>query len=64
MAATPTTTPFTPTDRKWVQEFLGTFLYYARTIDATMLPAISSIAAAITTSPIADIRTRITHFLN
>ena len=63
-APIPTTTPLTPTDRKWVQEFLGTFLYYARTIDPTMLPAISSISAAVSTSPISDIRSRINHFLN
>ena len=64
LAPTTTNTPLAPTDRKWVQEFLGTFLYYARTIDNTMLPAISSIAAAVSTSSIADIRTRINHFLN
>ena len=30
--------------KKYVQEVVGTFLYYARTIDCTMLPALGSIA--------------------
>ncbi len=31
-------------DKKYVQEVVGTFLYYARAVDATMLPALGSIA--------------------
>ena len=31
-------------DKKFVQEVIGTFLYYARAVDLTMLPALSSIA--------------------
>ena len=31
-------------DRKFIQEVTGTFLYYARAVDATMLTALGSIA--------------------
>ena len=31
-------------DKKYVQEVVGTFLYYARAVDCTMLPALSTIA--------------------
>ena len=31
-------------DKKFIQEVVGTFLYYARAVDATMLPALGSIA--------------------
>jgi len=31
-------------DKKFVQEVTGTFLYYARTVDLTMLTALGSIA--------------------
>ena len=34
----------TPADKKFVQEVTGTFLYYARAVDATMLTSIISIA--------------------
>ena len=33
-----------PTGKKIIQEVTGTFLYYARAIDATMLPALVSLA--------------------
>jgi hypothetical protein len=62
----PTITPntLTPQQQKQVQEFVGTFLYYARAIDSTMLPAIGSIATAMTTSSWPDLSTRIRQFLN
>ena len=34
----------TPARNKCVQEVTGTFLYYARALDATMLPALGTIA--------------------
>ena len=34
----------TPSQKKFVQEVTGTFLYYVRSIDATMLPALVTIA--------------------
>ena len=33
-----------PVGKNFIQEVTGTFLYYAREIDATMLPALGSIA--------------------
>ena len=33
-----------PSQNKFVQEVTGTFLYYARAIDATMLPSLGSVA--------------------
>ncbi|KAL7551824.1 hypothetical protein ACHAWF_015016 [Thalassiosira exigua] len=34
-----------PDDKKYVQQVLGTFLYYARAVDCTMLVALSAIAS-------------------
>ena len=36
--------PLNPADKKFVQEVTGTFLYYARAVDLTMLTALGSIA--------------------
>ncbi len=36
--------PLSKEDKKYVQEVAGTFLYYARCIDSTMLTALGSIA--------------------
>ena len=33
-----------PEDKKFVQEVVGTFLYYARALDVTMLPALGSLS--------------------
>ena len=49
---------------KWVQGFVGTFLYYAQTTNSTMQTETSSIVVATTTSTIIEIRTRINHFLD
>ena len=38
------TPPLSPADKKIVQEVVGTFLYYARALDATMLPALGSLS--------------------
>jgi hypothetical protein len=37
--------PLTPKEKTFVQQVLGTFLYYARAVDGTMLTALSAIAA-------------------
>ena len=39
-----TSTPLSKDEKRFVQEVVGTFLYYARAVDATMLPALGSIA--------------------
>ena len=64
MATIETNTPLTPAERTWVQEFIGTFLYYARTIDTTMQTSVSSIGSAQSTANITDIKERINQFLN
>ena len=33
-----------PKENKYIQRVVGIFLYYARTIDSTMLPALAQIA--------------------
>jgi hypothetical protein len=33
-------------NKKYIQQVLGTFLYYGRVVDSTMLTALSSIASA------------------
>ena len=58
------TEKLTDTDLEWVQEFIGIFLYYARTIDTTMVTAVNSTAASTRSSTIKDIRRRINHFLD
>jgi hypothetical protein len=35
-----------PTEKKFIQEVIGVFLYYGCTIDSTMLTALSAIASA------------------
>ena len=64
IAASTNKVPLTPKDLLWVQEFVGLFLYYARTIDTTMQTAVSSIAANQATAGISDLRPRIKHFLD
>ena len=40
------TSPFlTPKETTYVQTVVGTFLYYARALDSTMLPALNNIAS-------------------
>ena len=50
-------------DKKRVQEVLGTLLYYARAIDSTMLPAIGTLATQ-QSSPTTATMNAITHLLN
>ena len=40
------TTPLFPdSDKKRIQQIVGSFLYYARAIDSTILPALSKISS-------------------
>ena len=52
-----------PTQIKFAQEVIGTFLYYARAVDNTMLASIGAIATALSTSSWLDIRQRLDQFL-
>lgn len=59
----------TPTDMTkeqltYCQQVIGVFLFYARAIDATMLAAIGSIAAHMSTSTWREMKQKITHFLD
>ena len=45
LAQTDTSRPLTTKEQKRVQSIVGTFLYYARAIDASILPAINDIAS-------------------
>ena len=38
-------TPLTPSQKKTIQQIIGTFLYYARAVDPTMVVALSTLAA-------------------
>ena len=40
-----TSTKLGPKEKKFIQQVTGTFLYYARAVDATMLVALSAIAS-------------------
>ena len=64
MVNNPSNLPFSPAHRKTVQEFLGLFQYYARSIDTTMLSAINSIATNMTTATKKDLDFRINQFLD
>ena len=45
-ANAPDTSPLlSPKDTKWIQSVAGSFLYYARVIDYTLLPALNSLAS-------------------
>ncbi len=39
-----TSPPLDKKGKKYIQEVIGTFLYYARCVDSTMLPALGSLA--------------------
>ena len=54
----------TPEQKKFVQQVVGVFLFYGRTIDSTMLAAIGSIACALSTATWADLKQRVQHFLD
>ena len=55
--------PLSKTQTKLVQEVVGTFLYYAITIDLSMLVALGTIASS-QSSPTEDTLTKITDLLN
>ena len=57
-------TNLTPKQRKLLQEFIGTFLFYARAIDNTMLEPIGTIATAMTTSTWDNLSKRMKQFLD
>jgi hypothetical protein len=56
--------PLTPAQLKYCQEITGTFLYYARAVDNTMMMPIGSIATSVSTSSWKDLQHRINHFLD
>ena len=56
--------PLTPREKTWVQELVGTFLWYGRAIDGTMLAALSSFGAAAGQGDITTIKRNVTQFLN
>ena len=59
-----TDTTLSPSEKKWIEEVVGVFLYYARAIDSTMLLPIGSIASAKSTNSFANLKHRIHHFLD
>ena len=52
-----------PAKKKFIQEVTGTFLYYARAIEATMIPALGSIATQHV-SPTENTMKKAKHFLD
>ncbi|GFH50519.1 hypothetical protein CTEN210_06995 [Chaetoceros tenuissimus] len=57
-------TDMTKEQLTYCQQVIGVFLFYARAIDSTMLPAIGSIAAHMSTSTWREMKQKITHFLD
>ena len=47
--ATDTSPPLNNANKKYIQEVIGTFLYYARCVDSTMLTALGTMATQRTT---------------
>lgn len=64
MAGNPNIFPLTPANRLIIQTFVGLFQYYERTLDYTVLAAISSIATNMTTAEQKDLNFRMNQFLN
>jgi hypothetical protein len=52
-----------PSEKKYIQEVIGTFLYYGRAVDSTMLTALSAIASA-QSEPTEETMTRCKQFLD
>ena len=48
----------------FVQEVIGAFLYYARGIDTTMLPAVGTIATHTITAPFTTLKKKIDRLLD
>ncbi len=49
--------------KKFIQEVIGTFLYYARCVDSTMLEALGSLATQ-QVNPTKNTMAKVTQFLN
>ena len=58
-----TADPATKEEKKYIQQVLGTFLYYARMVDGTMLVALSAIASEQAT-PTKNTLKKIAQFLD
>ena len=54
----------TKAEKKYVQEVVGTFLFYARAIDATMLPALGTIATGLTILPFYQLKQKINQLMD
>lgn len=61
-AALDTSPPLSPQDRTTIQEIVGTFLYYARAVDSTMLRSINRLGSA-QAKPTEKVRAEADHFL-
>ncbi len=55
--------PLSKEDKKYVQEVVGTFLYYAQCVDSTMLTALGSIATQ-QANPTTNTMIKVKHFLD
>ncbi len=60
---TDTSSPLSKDDKKYIQQVIGTLLYYGRAVDATILVALSSLASAQST-PTEDTMQRTRHLLD
>ena len=58
-----TSPPLSKSDKKYVQEVIGTFLYYARCVDSTMTTALGSLATQ-QSSPTTNTMAKIKQFLD
>jgi hypothetical protein len=58
-----TTTPLSKDKKKYIQQVIGTLLYYGCTVDTTILVALSSLASA-QSSPAEDTMKRTGHLLD
>jgi hypothetical protein len=60
----PNFTKLTKKEKTYVQEVIGTFLFYARAIDSTMLTTVGSLASNLTLSPFTTLQQKIDQFLD
>ena len=54
----------TPAQQKFIQEFVGVFLFYGRAIDSTMLPALGTIATHLHHAPYGALKQKVDQFLD
>ena len=54
----------TPAQQKFIQEFVGVFLFYGRAIDSTMLPALGTIATHLHHAPYDTLKQKVDQFLD